>query len=407
MYESLAKKFGTPLYVINENKIRNSCHKFRNALNENYGLNSLVLYASKAFLCIEMCKIINEENLGLDVVSGGEIFTAFKAGFSMEKIYFHGNNKNIDELKMALDLKVGRIVVDNYEEFKKIISLNRPCNILIRIKPNVDAHTHDSLNTGLEDSKFGFSMQESKSVILQILENQNINLMGFHCHIGSQIFEVNPFIEATNIMMDFIAEINSKLGFTTKELNLGGGFGVKYTKDQPELEINKFISEISKKIKTKSDQLKIKLPFICIEPGRSIIAEAGVTLYTVGTIKRTPNKIFVIVDGSMADNPRFALYKAKHEIINISRKNNIAEETVTIAGKCCESGDIIAENIKMPIPKVGDLLVVKCTGAYNFSMASNYNRLCRPAVVLIKENKDFKVIVRKQNYDDLIRCEIL
>jgi diaminopimelate decarboxylase len=406
-YVDLAKKFGTPLYVMDEDEIRRACREFKNAIYKNYGKNASVLYASKALSCVGIYKIINEEGLGLDAVSGGEIYTALKAGFPMEKIHFHGNNKSLDELAMAAELGVGRIVVDNDEELEKIISLNKKCSILIRICPGVDVDTHDSVKTGTSDSKFGFSFENAEKAVEKSIKNDNIKFKGFHCHIGSQIFDADSFEKSSEIMMDFIKKISSKLGITIEELNIGGGFGVNYVGDDPKNYIDDLVAGFSKKIKQKSHEFGIKEPFVYIEPGRGIVARAGVTLYTVGSVKETENKIFIAVDGSMADNPRFALYRSIYKIVNISRKENggFPEKNLTIAGRCCESGDIIAQNLKMQIPRAGDILKVCCTGAYNFSMASNYNRLCKPAMVLVNK-KETKVISRRQNYDDLISLEI-
>ncbi|MDR1240313.1 MAG: diaminopimelate decarboxylase [Oscillospiraceae bacterium] len=412
LHIKLAKEFGTPLYIINENKIRRACRKFKDAMYKNYGKDSQVLYASKALSCIKLYKIINSENMELDVVSGGELYTALKSGFPMEKIHFHGNNKSLEELIMAIDLGVGRIVVDNEEELEKITNLRKQCNILIRVRPGIDVTTHSAIKTGTIDSKFGFSFEESEEVVKKVIKNDKINFKGFHCHIGSQIFDSKSFEKSAEIMMDFIGKIFLKLGVKTDELNLGGGFGVKYTKNDPEPNINEFIFYSSEKIKQKSIELNIKQPFVYIEPGRGIVAQAGVTLYTVGSIKKTKNETYVIVDGSMADNPRFTLYRADHEVINISEdefdcsnKKNTIKERVTIAGKCCESGDIIAKNVEMRIPQIGDILKVRCTGAYNFSMASNYNKLCRPAMILINDKKA-QIIVKRQTYDDLISSEL-
>jgi diaminopimelate decarboxylase len=379
---------------------------FKNVLYENYQNKAFAIYASKALCCIAVCRIIKEEGLGLDVVSGGEIYTALKAGFPMQRVVFHGNNKSTEEIKLALDLSIGRIVVDNFEELRKIINLNKPCRILIRVRPCVEVSTHSAMKTGSENSKFGFSFGEAYEAVKIITKFKHIVFKGFHCHIGSQIFESEPFVKVAEIMMNFLSSVYEKLSIETDELNLGGGFGVRYTENQPNLNINEIISEVSQKIKQKAIRLGIKQPDIYIEPGRSITAEAGVTLYTVGAVKKAADKIYAIVDGSMADNPRFALYRSEYEVVNINGNNrNTEAKSITIAGKCCESGDIIAENVQMPIPKAGDILVVRCTGAYNFSMASNYNRLCRPALVMINKG-EAKLAIKRQTYKDLLACEI-
>ena len=407
----LAKKFGTPLYLMFEEEILKSCEKFKSSVEKSFGKNAMILYASKALSCVGLLKIIKNQNLGLDVSSGGELFTAIKAGFPMDRVTFHGNNKSEDELKMAIEYSVSRIVIDNNEEFENLLNLskkyNRKINILFRINPEVDANTHKSVNTGKVDSKFGITFDQARENIRKIFEQNLVIFKGFHSHIGSQIFDCKDFQKEAETMVRFCSDIKNEFGFEPEELNLGGGFGVKYTDDNPEIDIEDFIFSICLVLKKECDRNRIKMPFVYFEPGRSIVAKAGVTLYTVGCVKKTKNKTYVIVDGSMNDNPRFVLYGSKYRIENISEKNkNSNFEEVVLSGRCCESGDIISDSCFLKNPKRGDIIAVYCTGAYNFSMSSNYNKIPKPPIVLVTKNGEAKVIVRRQSYEDLISCEI-
>ncbi|MDR2074324.1 MAG: diaminopimelate decarboxylase [Oscillospiraceae bacterium] len=407
---SLSQKFGTPLYVLDETIIRQNCNLYKTVLYKNFGKNAMALFASKALSCVEFCKIIDEEGLGLDVVSEGELYTAFMAKFHMGKIHFHGNNKSLNELKMALQKNVSKIVVDNFEELKTLATLahetNKHPEILLRVRPGVSAKTHSSILTGILGSKFGFALEEIEDVLKFILKT-NLKFCGIHCHIGSQIFKPEPFVNAAEIMMNLIAKIYNKFKIQSEFLNLGGGIGVRYVETDPLLNPAQIISAVAKKIKNVAEIRSIQVPFVFFEPGRSIVAEAGTTIYTVGCVKKVfGNKIYAIVDGSMADNPRFALYRAKYRVTNLSRENDESNiQSVTVAGKCCESGDIIAQDTKIKQPYANDLLAVHCTGAYNYSMASNYNRLCRPALILAGGSK-VKILARRQNLDDLLTEEI-
>lgn len=408
----LAKEYGTPLYVMNEDVIRANCRAYKNAFDKYYSGNGRAYYASKAFSCLEICRIIREEGLGLDVVSGGELYTAITAGFPADRINFHGNNKTSAELKMALEYGVGKIIVDNSAEFELVNdiakSMGKVADIAIRIKPGIEAHTHDYIRTGQIDSKFGFAIENGEAIKAaeKALSLKNLNFCGIHCHIGSQIFEIEPFVDTAAVMMDFIGEIKEKFNAEIDELNLGGGFGIKYVDaDQPR-EFAEYISAVSEVVKAKTDELGVKMPFVSIEPGRSIVAEAGTTLYTVGGIKEIPNiRTYVSVDGGMTDNIRYALYQAEYTVINASKADKEAKNTVTIAGKCCESGDLIQEDIKLADTEAGDILAVLSTGAYNYSMASNYNRIPRPAVVMVKEGKS-RVIIKRESYEDIIKNDI-
>ena len=406
----ISEKFGTPIYVMDEENIRNSCKTYVQAINKYYDSNGLVLFASKSLNCKEICNIINQENMGIDVVSGGELYTAINANFPTSKIHFHGNNKTIEELTLAVNNDVGRIVIDNEEELKNLNNLasgkNKTCNILLRVKPGVDAHTHEFIKTGRIDSKFGMTMNE----VLKLLENinkfKNINFMGLHCHIGSQILDVRPFILAASIMIDFISKIKFKTNLQVKELNLGGGFGIQYTQKDKFFDYDECIKKVSIVIKEKCKELKIPIPYIYIEPGRSIVGQAGITLYKIGNIKKIPGiRTYVSVDGSMADSPRHITYGSEYTVINVSKANIKPNKLVTIAGKCCESGDIIAEDVLLADPEIRDTIAVLCTGAYNYSMASNYNRSLKPPILMINKN-ELKIIVKRQSFEDLLSLDV-
>ncbi len=409
----LAKEYQTPLYILDEELIRKTCREFNTAIDKYYDGRGLVLYASKAFCSLALCRIAEQEGMGLDVVSGGELYTAIKAGFPSDKIYFHGNNKTLDELKMALDYTVGRIVVDSFEELDILdriaASKNKTADILFRVKPGIDAHTHEFIKTGQIDSKFGFALEngEAFDVVQKACTLTNINIVGLHCHIGSQIFEIEPFEEAAKVMMGFISDIRDKLGLSIDELNLGGGFGIKYVSGDKPLEFGRHIEAIASVVKSTAKEKNLKIPKLIIEPGRAVTAPAGITLYTVGTIKDIPGiRKYISVDGGMTDNPRYALYQAEYEAVIANRTLDPRVEKVTIAGKCCESGDIIARDVDMPPVNAGDYLAVLVTGAYNYSMSSNYNRIPRPAAILVREGRS-RVIVKREDYNDLLRNDIL
>jgi len=408
----LAKEYGTPLYVLDENKVRENMRLYVDSMEKYYGGRGMVLYASKAMCIKELCRIAKSENMGLDVVSGGEMYTAYAAGFPMEKVYFHGNNKTVDEIKMALGFGVGRFVVDNEYELSLISRFAEEkgvtANVLFRIKPGIDAHTHDFVKTGQIDSKFGVALEtgEATDIIKKAINTPNVKYCGIHCHIASQVFEAEPFCEAAEVMMNFIKEIKDTLGVETKELNLGGGFGTAYTdKDEP-IEYDKYMEAVSEIIHKKAKELGVLLPFILMEPGRSIVASAGITLYTVGGVKVIPDiRTYVSVDGGMADNPRYILYQSEYTFEIANKANEEKTEIVTVAGKCCESGDLLGEGIKLQKAQVGDILAVLTTGAYNYSMASHYNRLPNPAVVMVKDGQS-RVVVKRETYDDVLKNDL-
>ena len=411
----LAKKFGTPLYVYDENHIRNMMRVYRETLQNEYDGNGLVLYASKAFSCMGMYAIAKSEGLGADVVSGGELYTALKAGFPPEKIMMHGNNKLKDELTLAVKSNVGWIVVDSLYEADILNNLAQEAgkvqNILLRINPGVEAHTHSFVQTATPDSKFGFSVADgsAKETVKNLLTKTNLCLKGFHCHIGSQIFEKQSFVLAAEKCFFFFSDLK-ELDFEAEVLNLGGGYGIRYTKDDPDLRFSDyadFFKSLIDAVKSACVNRNLKRPYLCIEPGRSIVGEAGITLYTVGAIKEIKGiKKYLAVDGGMFESPRYCLYGSKYEAVLANRANEEATEVVSIAGKCCESGDLIGEGFNLPAAKSGDILAVFSTGAYHYSMASNYNRNLVPPVVLVKDKKA-KYLVKPQTYDDLIRNDVL
>ena len=408
----LAKKFGTPLYVLDEDLMRDNCRAYKNAIDTYYDGHGLVLFASKALCTMYTGRLVAEEGLGADVVSGGELYTLYKAGFPMEKVFFHGNNKTPDEIELALNCGVGHIVVDNKYELEL---LNRIANeknvnqrILFRIKPGIDAHTHDFVKTGQIDSKFGVALENGEAYEIHklALSMSNIQIDGVHCHIGSQIFDVEPFCEAAKVMIGFIADLYDKLGIKVKILNLGGGFGIKYTATDDPIAPSEYIHKVTNVVKELAQEKGIDLPFLVFEPGRSIVASAGITLYTVGCVKEIENvRTYVSIDGGMCDNPRYILYGSKYTAVLANNASAEPVAPITIAGKCCESGDLIQEQVMMPQIHVGDTLAVLATGAYNYSMSSNYNRIPRPPIVAVSGN-EAKIIVKRETYDDLIKNDI-
>lgn len=407
----LAKEYGTPLYVMDEELIRDNCRKYYRGFRLDKGVNK-VAYAGKAFLTLAMCQIINEEGLSLDVVSGGELYTAYKSGFPMEKVVFHGNNKTIEEIEMGIKFGVGRFVVDNFYEMDKINEIakkyGKTQKILLRMTPGIEAHTHEYIKTGQIDSKFGFTILNDNAieVVKRATDMESIELMGFHCHIGSQIFEIEPYKDAVKVMLSLIQEVKEKLGFEMKELDLGGGFGIYYEGSDSPKEFEDFCEAILEETEKTCRDLNIAVPALIIEPGRSIVGNAGTTLYTIGSIKEIPNvRKYVAVDGGMTDNIRPALYQAHYECMIANKADLEPCDKVTIAGKCCESGDILITDAMVPEPESGDILAVPTTGAYGYSMSSNYNKIPRPAVVLVKDGSS-KLMCKRESYEDLLKNEL-
>ncbi len=406
----LAEEFGTPLYVFDELSLRNKCAEFKAEFGQRYS-DTTVIYAGKAFINKALALILKEEGLGLDVVSGGELSIAHSVDFPLDRVYFHGNNKSAEELRLALEWKVGRIVVDNFHELAMLaeIAKERGCipDVLLRLSPGVDPHTHKYATTGIVDSKFGFPLSSGDEAVAQAVSLSNLNLVGLHFHLGSSIFEVKPYQEAIGIMLNFAAAMKPKYGFELRELNVGGGFAIQYTLDSPAPPISAFAEVIASTITSKCRELKLALPRLIIEPGRSIVGRAGVALYQVGVVKDIPGvRCYVSVDGGMADNVRHALYGARHEAVVANKVLAKEARKVTIAGKFCESGDILIRDINLPSVAAGDVLAVADCGAYCLSQASNYNASLKPAVVLVKEGKA-RLIRRRETFDDLTRCDLV
>jgi len=405
----LAKKYGTPLYLMDENKIREKMRIYKKAMETHFGKGSTPIYASKAASFKQIYRIAKEEGIGVDVVSIGEMFTAISAGYDVSNAFFHGNNKSLEEIEFAIQNGIGYFVADSFDELKNIDNEARKQGkiqkILLRITPGIDTHTNKKIATGNVDSKFGIAIVtgQAYTFVEEALACKNIELAGYHCHVGSQVFDAETFIDAVDIMMDFAAEVVERTGFAPEILNLGGGFGVRYVASQPDLDIENSIKEVGEVLNQKCKELYIKKPRILMEPGRSIVADAGMTLYTVGTVKQVKNfKNYVAIDGGMADNPRFALYDAEYTVITANKATLPKHYRCSIVGKCCESGDIIQEDVHIAKPEPGDVVAVLTTGAYNYSMASNYNRLRKPPVVMLHDGEDY-VAVKRETLEDLVR----
>ena len=401
----LKEKYGTPLYIYDENHLKNNLKLYLDNFKSDK-FETEVLYASKAFSVKEMIRIVKSLGASLDVVSYGELYTALSVGFDPAKIYFHGNNKTINELNYAIDNNIGTIVVDNLDELKCLNELaktkGKVVNILIRLNVGVSAHTHKFIVTAHIDSKFGvlYNSVDYKEMINLVSNSNNINLLGFHSHIGSQIFDLEAFKAAIKKLIVVLKDFNYPM-----VLNIGGGYGVKYTDEDKPISFDKVSKTLINLTNELLDENNLKLKKLCMEPGRSIVAEAGYTLYTIGYIKQTPNKLYYFIDGGMTDNIRPALYQAKYDADIVGKENAIKDKVVTIAGKCCESGDLIIEDIKLPEAKTGDLLVTYTTGAYGYSMSSNYNKALTPAVVFVSDGKD-KLVCKRQTYEELLEREL-
>ena len=408
----LAAKYGTALYVMDEDKLRENCRVYVDSMKKYFGEDSMPLYASKALCFTEIYRIVSSCGMGTDIVSSGELYTAIKAGFPLEKAYFHGNNKTDADIEYAIENSIGYFIVDNEEELCAVdrIASSHGINqkILLRITPGIDPHTHKAVVTGNVDSKFGSPIETGRAfeITAMALSKKNVTLEGFHCHIGSQIFECDPFCDAADIMIKFIADVKEKFGFAAKTLNLGGGFGVRYIEEDPQIDIEKNIADVASHIKNRCAELSVEMPKILMEPGRSIVADCCITLYTVGSVKEIKGfKNYVSVDGGMPDNPRYALYASSYTVLVASKADKAADFKCSIAGRCCESGDLIQENVMIARPERGDILAVLTTGAYNYSMASNYNRIPRPALVLVGKNGD-RVAIKRESFEDLCACDI-
>ena len=410
----LAKKYGTPLYLLDEDKIREKCRAYKSAFNKYFGPAAKPLYASKANCFKRIYEIMAEEKMGIDVVSSGEIYTAIKAGYDLSQAYFHSNNKTDDDIAYAIESGIGYFVCDNIEEVrvieKEAAARGIRQKVLLRITPGIDPHTFDEVSTGKVDSKFGSAIEtgQAEEIVRLTLEEPHVELTGYHCHIGSQVLTEDVFERGAVVMLEFVADMKNKLGYMARELDLGGGYGVRYLDTDVQLDIDTKVSMVAEAAKRTAARLGISMPEIHMEPGRSIVADAGMTLYTVGTVKQIPGyKNYVSVDGSMTDNPRFALYGASYTCFIANRMDEQNDFEASLVGRCCESGDIIQENVMMP-HTVGryDIAAVCTTGAYNYSMASNYNRLPRPPVVILKNGNESYVAVRRESFEDIVRNDM-
>ncbi|MBO5415909.1 MAG: diaminopimelate decarboxylase [Clostridia bacterium] len=409
----LAAQFGTPAYILDENVIRENIRTYLRAAAEYFGADALPLYASKALCFTGIYKIAAEEGMGVDCVSGGELYTAKKAGFPAEKIYFHGNNKTDKDISDAMDMGVGTFVVDNDDELSALSAEAKrrgvTQRILLRITPGIDPHTHKAVVTGNVDSKFGNAIVtgQAMNIVKRAIATEGVELAGLHCHIGSQIFDIEPFADAADIMIRFIADIKKECDFEIKELNLGGGLGVRYTEYDREINYAEAIRDIAAVVTGYCRENGIKMPRVILEPGRSLVAAAGATLYTVGSVKEIEGfRNYISVDGGMPDNPRYALYQSQYTALIANRAGEPRDYRATLAGRCCESGDLLGENMEIQRAQRGDILAVLVTGAYNYSMASNYNRLPRPPIIMVKDGVP-RVAVRRETYEDITANDIV
>ena len=407
----IAERFGTPTFVYDVALIRERAYAFLNAFKA-HGVKAQVAYASKAFSCVGMVQLVDELGLSLDVVSGGELYTALRAGIPARRIHFHGNNKGQEELELAIKSGIGCIVVDNFYEIHLIKEVAKKYNavvpVLLRITPGIEAHTHEYISTGQEDSKFGFDLLcgQAEEAIQVVTDDPSFRMLGFHCHIGSQIFETIGFTLTVEKVFTYLAQWKDRLDYVPEVLNLGGGFGIRYTEEDTPLPVSAYIEATIVAVKEQAEKINIPFPEIWIEPGRSLVGDAGTTLYTVGSAKGIPGvRNYLSVDGGMTDNIRPALYQAKYDAALANRANESSSETYSIAGKCCESGDMLIWDLPLPSAKAGDLLAVFCTGAYGYSMANNYNRITRPAVVFVENGKVTEVI-KRETYEDLVRLDL-
>jgi diaminopimelate decarboxylase len=408
----LVKEYGTPLYVFDEFTLRSKCQEFKNEFTKRYP-NTVVAYASKAFLNRTWAEILKEEDLGLDVVSGGELSVAHSVGFPLEKVYFHGNNKTPDELKLALDLRTGHIIVDNLYELELLDKLAGEAStkqqILLRLAPGVDAHTHRYTTTGILDSKFGFpvSTGQAEAAVARATSASNLNLSGFHFHLGSPVSELSPYETAIGITLHFAKEMEARYDFQFTEFSPGGGFAVQYMLDSPVLAIAEYAKTITSTLVNVASKLSLKQPRLIIEPGRAIVAQAAIALYTVGAIKDIPGiRKYICVDGGMGDNIRPALYEAKYDALVANKIDEEESIKSSIAGKYCESGDILARDITLPPVSAGDIIAMPVCGAYAIPMSSNYNMVPRPAIIMVKDGKT-RLIRKREDYQDLMRLDIV
>lgn len=407
----MVNTYGTPLIVYDIALFRERARAFKETFRAA-GVKAQVAYASKAFSTIAIYEVAKEEGLSLDVVSGGELYTAVQAGFPRARIHFHGNNKSDSEINYAFEEGIGCIVIDNFEEIRQVIQIaeirRQKMDVLIRVTPGVEAHTHDYITTGQEDSKFGFDLKNGQAdeAFRQLNNHDFVNVLGMHCHIGSQIFETAAFRFAAEVLMAKMIAWRDEFDFVCPVLNLGGGFGIRYTEADQPLNPSQYVEEMADVVLTMTRSHNYPMPEIWIEPGRSLVGDAGTTLYTAGSRKEVPGiRTYVAVDGGMSDNIRPALYGAEYTAVTANRINEPQDVCVTIAGKCCESGDKLIEEAFIAEPEEGDIIATFCTGAYSYSMSSNYNRLPRPAVVFAENGQD-QLVVRRETYEDIARLDI-
>ena len=409
---ALAEEFGAPLYVLDEDQVRANCRTYRQAMAEWMPGGSLPLFAGKALCFKGLYPVLEEEGMGADVVSPGEIYTALAGGFPAEKLYFHGNNKTDEDIAYALDCGVGCFIVDNHQELERLEQAagarSHRQRVLLRVTPGIDPHTLQAINTGRIDCQFGVPIETGQAAqfVADALSRPHLQVEGFHSHIGSQIFEAAPFCDAVDILLDFAHAMRQAHGFVARTMNLGGGFGVRYRESDPTVDIPGNIRALADHLRRGCETKGYPMPRVLLEPGRSIVANAGLTLYRVGGVKTIAGyRSYVTVNGGMTDNPRYALYQAPYTVLPASRMGETRDFLCTVAGRCCESGDLIQEKVSLPQPARDDLLAVLTTGAYNFTMASNYNRLCRPALVMVRGGKA-RLAVRRQTFADLVACDL-
>ena len=408
----LAAQYGTPLYLMDENRIRQQAAVYRDTLRECFGDKGHALYASKACAFKRMYAIMAEEGISVDVVSAGEMATAYAAGFPMANAYFHSNNKTDFDIAYAMDCGVGTFVVDHPEELAAIDAIAGEKGIvqpvMLRITPGIDCHTYEAVNTGKVDSKFGCAIVtgDAARITKQALDAANVKLCGFHCHIGSQVFDSSVYIATVDVMVDFLKDMKDTYGYSAEKLDIGGGYGVRYVSADPTIDIAASIREVAEQMQLRVAEAGIEMPHIYMEPGRSIVADAGLTLYTVGAVKKIEGyKNYVSVDGGMTDNPRFALYGSAYTVLPATRLDAERDMIADVVGRCCESGDIIQPDVALPSDMVrGELLAVLTTGAYNYSMASNYNRIPRPPVVMLHDGGSY-VAVRRETLEDIFALD--
>ena len=408
----LAKKYGTPLYVLDEDMIRDHIRVQDGALKRYVNDKSMILYASKALSFKEMYRIAKDEGIGVDVVSSGELYTALSVGFPADKIYFHGSSKTDLDISYGIDSGVGCFMVDNTEELERISDYAGEKgviqNIILRLTPGIDTHTFEAVNTGKVDSKFGVAIETGQAMEFteEALNTPNVRVIGYHCHVGSQCFDMKPFLDSADIMLEFIRDARDRFGYVPEILNLGGGLGTRYVDSDPDVRFDDWIREIAQHVKAKCGELAIDVPAIYMEPGRSIVAAAGVTLYTVNSVKTIPGyKSYIAIDGGMGDNPRYALYESQYTALIANKADKPADFKCDLAGRCCESGDLIGKDMMMQKAERGDIAAVLVTGAYNYSMASNYNRVPRPAIVMLSGGKD-RLVLRRETFEDIVACDL-